>query len=115
MTAALILFGGQLGCRDLTSAATPAVTGAAIDVPEMTSTLLPVPTPAEAIVSPGAVTSGFTTPIEPCVPREVNEEMVSVMPGFTSLTEAARLPSKVTFRVPASTAGRSLSVPVFGS
>src|SRR5689334_16144115 len=103
MTAALIICGVQVGCLDFTKAATPVTSGEAIDVPEMTRTLLPVPMPAEAIVSPGAVTSGFTTPIDPWVPREEKDERVSLMDGVMSLTVAWRLPSKVTLSVPAST------------
>ena len=56
--------------------------GVAIDVPDSTSTSLPVPAPAEATVSPGADTSGFTTPTDPCGPREVKLEMVSVISGL---------------------------------
>src|SRR6476661_9331914 len=101
MTAALTWSGDQLGCLDFTSAETPATRGVAIDVPEITSTLLPVPMPAEAMVSPGAATSGFTTPIDPCVPREENDDRVSVMDGVMSLIEDFSEPSKVTFSVPA--------------
>ena len=81
MTAALSHTGVQVGCLDFTSAETPATSGEAIDVPEITSTLLPVPMPAEAMVSPGAVTSGFTTPSDPWVPREENEDRVSLIAG----------------------------------
>ena len=35
----------------------PAVCGAAIEVPESTATSLPVPMPAEKMLTPGAVTS----------------------------------------------------------
>ena len=78
MMAVLTLSGDHFGCAALTRAATPAVVGVAIDVPDSTSTSLPVPTPAEATVSPTAVTSGFTTPSSPRVPRELNDESVSV-------------------------------------
>ena len=71
--------------------------------------------PADAIVSPGAATSGFTTPIDPCVPREENDDSVSVMDGVMSLIEDFSEPSNVTFSVPASTAGVSRSVWALGS
>ncbi len=67
------------------------------------------------MVSPGAATSGLTTPSEPCVPRELKLESVSSIAGVTSWMVACSEPSKVTFSVPASTAGRSLSVPTLGS
>ena len=115
MTAALTWSGVQPGCLDFTSAETPATSGVAIDVPEMTRTLLPVPMPAEAMVSPGAATSGFTTPIDPCGPREENDDSVSLIDGVMSLIEDCREPSNVTFSVPASTAGVSRSVWALGS
>ncbi len=71
--------------------------------------------PAEAMVSPGAVTSGFTTPIDPCGPREENDDRVSLIAGVMSLMVDWSEPSKVTFSVPASTAGVSRSVWAFGS
>jgi hypothetical protein len=37
----------------------PDVIGAAIDVPDSTAPRLPVPTPAERTLTPGADTSGF--------------------------------------------------------
>ena len=42
-----------------TSAATPAMCGAAIEVPEMIAVPLPVPMPVEMMLTPGAVTSGL--------------------------------------------------------
>ncbi len=105
----------QVGCTFFTRAAMPAVSGVAIDVPDSTTTPLPDPIFADATVSPGAVTSGLTTPIEPWVPREVKDEIVSAMAGDRSLMVATSDPENVTFRVPASTAGRSRSVPVFGN
>ena len=38
----------------------PAVCGEAIDVPEITAKPFPVPTPAEKMLTPGAVTSGLS-------------------------------------------------------
>ena len=57
--AALTCAGPQLGCVCRTSTATPEVIGAAIDVPDSTIPALPVPTPAERTLTPGAETSGF--------------------------------------------------------
>jgi len=42
------------------SAATPDVCGAAIDVPDRTAAPLPVPMPVDRMLTPGAVTSGFS-------------------------------------------------------
>ncbi len=81
----------------------------------MVSTLLPEPMRAELTVSPTAATSGFTTPTEPWSPRELNDDNVSVIAGVMSLIVPVSAPSKVTSRVPASAAGRSLSVPAFGT
>src|SRR3954469_17358323 len=89
--------GLQSGCWDFTRAETPATSGDAIDVPEITRTLLPVPMPAQAMVSPGAVTSGFTTPSDPWVPREENDDRVSLIAGVMFLTVACSEPSNVTF------------------
>src|SRR5581483_1292445 len=47
-----------------TSSAVPVVCGAAIEVPESTSGPLPVPMPADTMLTPGAVTSGFR-PLSP--------------------------------------------------
>ena len=46
----------QVGCACTLSAATPATCGAAIDVPDSVAESLPVPTPAETVETPGAVT-----------------------------------------------------------
>ena len=110
MTAALSFSGPQVGCSPLTSAETPATSGDAIDVPEITSVLFPVPMPAEAMVSPGAVTSGLTTPIAPCSPREEKDDRVSLIEGVMSLIVDWYLPLNVTFSVPAVTAGWRRSV-----
>ena len=48
------------GCACFTSAATPAVVGAAIEVPDMVAERLPVPIPTEAIPTPGPVRSGLS-------------------------------------------------------
>src|ERR1041385_8565651 len=50
----------QSGCACLTSAAMPVVCGVAIDVPDSITASVPVPIPAEAMLTPGAVTSGFS-------------------------------------------------------
>ena len=57
--AALICAGPQVGCVCFTSTAMPDVIGAAIDVPDSTTPTLPVPTPADRTLTPGAETSGF--------------------------------------------------------
>ena len=49
----------QSGCACFTSRAVPAVCGVAIEVPDSVSGPLPVPMPAEAMLTPGAVTCGF--------------------------------------------------------
>ena len=59
MIAALICRPVQPGWTCLTSAAMPAVIGQAIEVPEMTAPPVPVPTPAERTLRPGAITSGL--------------------------------------------------------
>ena len=48
------------GWACFTSAATPAVVGAAIEVPDMVARAFPVPIPTEAIATPGPVTSGLS-------------------------------------------------------
>ncbi len=50
----------QSGCASLTSAASPVVCGAAIEVPESIRSPVPVPMPAEAMLTPGAVTFGLS-------------------------------------------------------
>src|SRR3954468_24339628 len=107
MIVVLTLSGDHFGCAALTSAPTPAGVGVAIDVPDSTRTSFPLPAPAEARLSPGAVTSGLTTPSEPWVPRELNPERVSFSSGLYVGTEVASAPSKVTLSVPAVAAGAS--------
>src|SRR5215468_2351099 len=51
----------QVGLACLTSAATPATCGVAIDVPDITAKPLPVPTPVETVDTPGAVIPGRNT------------------------------------------------------
>ena len=50
----------QVGCACLTSAATPATCGAAIDVPDIAVALFPDPTSVEKMLTPGAVMSGLS-------------------------------------------------------
>ena len=59
MIAALIWAPVHVGFFCLTSAATPAVIGHAMEVPEATSEPVPVPMPADVTLMPGAMTSGF--------------------------------------------------------
>src|SRR5687767_2368009 len=49
----------QVGCAWRTRAATPATCGEAIEVPESTYPLSPVPDAVETVLTPGAVMSGF--------------------------------------------------------
>src|SRR5215467_111924 len=51
----------------------PEVCGAAIDVPDSTANVLPVPMPAEAMLTPGAVTSGLSQLSPVRGPPEVND------------------------------------------
>src|SRR5262252_7392912 len=51
----------------------PEVCGAAIDVPESTANVFPVPMPAEAMLTPGAVTSGLSQLSPVRGPPEVND------------------------------------------
>src|SRR5215475_2800924 len=51
----------------------PAVCGDAIDVPEITAKLLPVPMPAEKMLTPGAVTSGLSQLSPVRAPPEVHD------------------------------------------
>jgi len=94
----------QSGCAARTSAVTPAVTGEAIDVPEMLTPWVPVPTAAEKSVTPGAARSGLT-PLSCRVPRELNVATRSTC-SATSKTAASFSPGpKVTVTVwPAATA-----------
>ena len=55
----LTCIGDQVGCACRTRAATPAVCGEAIDVPEMRVEPVPVPTATDGMDTPGAATSGF--------------------------------------------------------
>src|SRR5438105_240615 len=48
------------GCACLTSAAAPATWGLDMEVPDMTEAPVAVPIPAEAMLTPGAVRSGFS-------------------------------------------------------
>src|SRR6478672_13954714 len=96
MMAALICSGVQSGCTCLTSAAIPAVCGLDMEVPLSTKKPVPVPAPADAMVSPGAVTSGLTTPVDPCTPREENDDKVSTIAGFCSCTVDSKEPVNVT-------------------
>ncbi|MBK8938618.1 MAG: hypothetical protein IPM79_13525 [Polyangiaceae bacterium] len=57
-------------CRS--SAAAPAVSGAAIEVPLYAIGPLPVPTSAETTSSPGATTSGFSSARSAVGPRLLN-------------------------------------------
>ena len=59
MISALIRVGDQVGWAWTTSAATPVVFGAAIEVPLRVWASVPLPTKAEEIETPGAVTSGL--------------------------------------------------------
>src|SRR5687767_5071941 len=54
----------QLGWACRVSAATPAVCGDAIDVPEIVTAALPLPLLVETMLTPGAVMSGFR-PLSP--------------------------------------------------
>ena len=58
--AALTRVGRQPGWAWRTSAATPAVAGVAMDVPEMVVPASPPPTRVEMTETPGAATSGLT-------------------------------------------------------
>src|SRR5262245_8297754 len=49
----------HLGCAWITRAAVPVTNGAAIDVPEMTTPWLPLPTNVDVTASPGAPMSGL--------------------------------------------------------
>lgn len=63
----------QLLCAWRVRAATPATCGDAIDVPESTAESLPVPTPTELMLTPGAETAG-RRPLSPLRgPPEENE------------------------------------------
>src|ERR1700730_1726783 len=59
MIAALMRARFHDGWACLMRAAIPAVIGHAIEVPELTSASNPVPMPADATLTPGAITSGF--------------------------------------------------------
>ena len=116
MIAALISPADHVGWAWRTSAAMPAVAGAAIDVPLADTPSFPVPDAAEKIVAPGAETSGLTLPAI-AVPREVNDASVSVGsvgPGGTMrriVLRRSALSVAVT-AVPASRASRRALVPV---
>src|SRR3954454_19788937 len=71
--AALTCWLVQDGCACLTSAAVPAVMGGASVVPAPTSEPLPVPTPAEATLTPGAMTSGLGAESGLRGPPELND------------------------------------------
>ena len=74
----------------------------------------PVPEAAELMSVPGAATSGFTTPREPCTPRE--DPLLSVSASAGSVTNAAlasdgpRCTTTGASAVEASIAGSSVSV-----
>ena len=55
----LTCIGDHVGCACRTRAATPAVCGDAIDVPDMRIEPVPVPTSTDGMDTPGAATSGF--------------------------------------------------------
>ncbi len=72
MMAALISRGVQPGCASLTRAATPAVAGEDIDVPERPLPWSTVEPSAEKTPTPGAATSGLTRLSNRRGPPEVN-------------------------------------------
>src|SRR5262249_2230869 len=61
----------QSGCDCFTSAAIPAVCGAAIEVPDRIAASVPVPMPADAMLTPGAVTFGLRELSPVAGPNEV--------------------------------------------
>ena len=71
MIAALISATLQVECACRVNAATPVTWGAAIDVPDMTAPLFPVPTPVDRMLTPGAVTSGLRLLSPPRGPLDV--------------------------------------------
>ena len=58
--AALTWSGDQAGWAESTSAAVPAVTGEAMDVPEYVVPFQPLPLSDDSMLTPGAATSGFS-------------------------------------------------------
>ncbi len=71
----------QFGCACLTSAAVPVTCGAAIEVPESLSAPMPVPIPAEKMLTPGAVMFGLRKLSPDLGPHD--EKLASVSkPGF---------------------------------
>ena len=74
----------QSGCACLTSAAVPVTCGAAIEVPESLSAPIPVPIPAEKMLTPGAVMFGFRKLSPDRGPHD--EKLASVSkPGFANV------------------------------
>ena len=63
----------QVGCAWTFRAARPATCGAAMEVPDITITSLPVPTAADAMETPGAVTPGFSPESPVRGPPELND------------------------------------------
>ena len=91
----------------------PATCGVAIDVPESTCPAAPPPDAADRMPVPGAATSGFTMPSDPCTPRDEPELIRS--PAPTCVPRIARLGPICSRREPASISLMSASVEDFVS
>ena len=110
MTAALISSGVQSGWVCATSALMPATCGDDMEVPEYVTVPVPLPAATDEMRVPGAATSGFMAPSEPCTPRD--EPLLRLSPRAGSCTKAAfaRDGPRCTTTPPAWMAGRSASV-----
>src|SRR5882757_7918516 len=101
MIADLTASGLHFGCACIVSAATPVMCGVAIDVPESTRVPLPVPIPAEMILVPGAVISGWRRasgvrgPLELKLAMPVAMGVPSVRVIDNPLRRASAAPSEV--------------------
>ena len=93
----------QLGCACLTSAASPVTCGAAIEVPESLSAPMPVPMPAEKMLTPGAVMFGLSALVPVAGPHELKLASVS-KPGLAMV-------EPVSVRVPPSAAISCVAAP----
>ena len=91
ITSALSCAGVQVGCSCLSRAITPAVSGAAIEVPLKLALPEPLPMPVEMTFTPGAATSGLSRALfrQRAGPRAVKVAASSNSVGSTSTIESS--------------------------
>src|SRR5262249_58203305 len=101
MSADFTSIGDQVGCADMSSAATPAMCGVAIDVPDSLSHRLPAwfsGETAATMLTPGAMMSGL--PRSPPLNRDGPADEKPATTGASTLTGTPAPSEAVGFAVP---------------